>query len=217
VVIEHGTTHELTPALTRVGYGYLRVDGNADEVTVKIDGMARGVYTPVGESLRIRLPAGSHRLELEANGRKKTYAGDIDVPRGQELGVHGRLSFKPARSSAVVSGALTVGAIVGSVAFFKQQPAADTTMNGTLATSTAAPSSATLFKVGGALSLGAAALLGFSTVYSVVSDPTPPSRVLLDKVRELDDDEADAQPLGPAKGPRRIFGTEARATVGCKG
>jgi hypothetical protein len=214
VIIEHGTTHELTPALTRVGYGYLRVDGNAEEVTVKIDGAARGVYTPVGEALRIRLPAGSHRLELEASGRK-TYAGDIDVPRGQELGVHGRLSFKPARSSAVVSGALAVGAVVGGVALFKQQPAPETTMSGTLASSTASPSSATLLKAGGAVSLGVAALLGFSTVYSVVSDPTPPSRVVLDKPKDLDDSEVDVP--APAKGPRRVFGTEARAAVGCKG
>jgi len=58
-----------------------RIDG------VKIDGAKRGVYTPLGEPLRIRLDGGKHRLSIEAPGRK-AYVGEIEVPRGQELGVH---------------------------------------------------------------------------------------------------------------------------------
>jgi hypothetical protein len=202
IAVDHGTTVEIAPTLTRVAHGYLRVDGNADEVSVKIDGVVRGLYTPLGEPLRILLPGGPHRLELLADGRK-TFAGDVDVPRGQELGVHGRLSYKPARATAVASGALTVGAVVGGVALFQQaaqQPAPAPGMS---------PSGApTYLRVGGGVAFGVGALLGFSTVYALVRDPTPPSRVQLDKPRDFTEDDdagSDALPRG------RIFGTEASA------
>jgi hypothetical protein len=211
VVLEHGKTVEVSPALSRVAHGYLRVDANAGEVLVKIDGNNRGLYTPLGDPLRIRLPGGKHLLELESDGRK-TYSGDVEVPRGQELGVHGRLSFKPPRSSAVATGALAVGAVVGGIALFHQaaQPEAPPPLG-------MAPSNApTYFRVGGAVSFGVAALLGFSTVYSLFSDPTPPSRVQLDKPRDFEDDEG--EPAAPRAGPRgRIFGAEASAHLpGCR-
>jgi PEGA domain len=211
VVVEHGKTVELLPALARVAHGYLRVDGNADEVTIRIDGVTRGLYTPLGEPLRLRLPGGNHRLELEADGRK-TYAGDVEVPRGQELGVHGRLSFRPPRSSAVATGALAVGAVVGGVALFRQagQPPPPSVPG---MTSTAA--TPTYLRIGGVVSFGVGALLGFSTVYAVASDPTPPSRVQLDKPRDLADD--DGEPVPPAGSDGRIFGAEAAAEPrGCR-
>lgn len=212
VVIEHGKTVEVTPALTRVSYGYLRVDGNADEVTVKIDGARRGVYVPVGEPLRLRLPSGPHRLELSAGGRK-AYAGDVEVPRGQELGVHGRLSYQPARSTIVVSGALAVGAIVGGVALFRQASvSADAATTGTPGN---APTSApTWLRVGGGASFGVGALLGASTIYALVVDSSPASTVKLDKPKDLDESELDV-PGGFVPGVRgRILGDEAALRPG---
>ncbi|APR87690.1 TonB-dependent receptor [Minicystis rosea] len=211
VVIEHGKTAEVTPALERVRYGYLRVDGNAEEVTVKVDGERRGLYVPIGEPLRIRLASGAHKLELEANGRK-TYAGDIEVPRGQELAVHGRLSYKPARSSTVVSGALAVGAIVGGIALLRQagMPAEPTAGS---PPGNAPTNAATWLRVGGGASFAVAALLGASTVYSIVKDPTPPSTVKLDKPKDLDDSELDVPAGGFVPGVRgRVLGDDARAT-----
>jgi hypothetical protein len=204
VSVEHGKTVELSPSLVRVAHGYLLVDGNADEVTVRIDGTPRGLYTTLGEPLRLRLPGGVHRLELEASGRK-TFSGDVEVPRGQELGVHGRLSFKPARSTTIATGALAVGAVVGGIVLFRNasqpQPPPAPGM---------APSNApTYFRVGGVVSLGVGALLGFSTVYSIVTDPTPPSRVQLDKPKDLIED--DAEPASPNGPRRRIFGAETAA------
>lgn len=209
VVIEHGKTVELTPPLERVRYGYLRVDGNAEEVTVKVDGARRGLYTPIGEPLRIRLSSGPHKLELEANGRK-TYAGTVEVPRGQELGVHGRLSFKPSRGTAVVSGALAVGAIVGGVALFKQAGAPEEPMPAS-STGNAPTGASTWLRVGGVASFGVGALLGASTVYALVSDPTPPSTIKLDKPKDLDESELDT-PGSFVPGARgRVLGDEARA------
>jgi len=212
LTLEHGKTVELDPALERVRYGYLRVDGNAEEVTVKIDGARRGLYTPLGEPLRIRLPSGAHKLELTASGRK-AFAGDVEVPRGQELAVHGRLSFAPARSAAVVSGALAVGAIVGGVALFKQAAAPQDTTGTPGNAPTSAP---TWFRVGGAISFGVGALLGASTIYSLVKDPTPPSTLRTDKPKDLDESELDV-PGGYVPGPRgRVLGDEARAEPQCR-
>lgn len=207
LVVEHGKTVEIAPVLSRVRFGYLRVDGNAEEVTVKVDGQRRGVYVPIAEPLRIRLPSGTHKLELSAKGRKP-FSGDVEVPRGQELGVHGRLSFAPERRTAVVSGALAVGAIVGGVALFKQ--AATPPAPGVDGTSSAG-NKATWFRVGGVASFGVGALLGASTVYALVSDPSPPSAIKLDKPKDLD--ESDLDPSGGFVPGRRgrILGDEARA------
>lgn len=207
LVIEHGKTVEITPALDRVRYGYLLVDGNAEEVVVKIDGVRRGMYTPLGEPLKIRLDAGAHQLEIDGPDRK-TYLGKIEVPRGQELGVHGRLAYKPARSTTVVSGALAVGAIIGGVALFKQASAPEAPA----APGSAPTDAATWLRVGGVASFGLGALLSATTVYSIVVDSSPPSTVKLDKPRDLDESELDTVPSGPVPGPRgRVFGAEARA------
>jgi tetratricopeptide (TPR) repeat protein len=210
VTIEHGKTAEIAPRLERVAYGYLKLDGNADEVSVKIDGAKRGVYTPLGEPLRIRLDGGKHRLSIEAPGRK-AYVGEIEVPRGQELGVHGRLSFKPARSTSVITGALAVGAVVGGVALLKQAAAPQAVTPDSPPGN--APSGApTWLRVGSGISFGVGAILGASTIYSIVVDPTPPSTVRLDKPKDLDDAELDVQTGGFIPGPRgRILGNDARA------
>lgn len=211
VVIEHGRTVEITPPLERVRYGYLRVDGNAEQVTVKVDGARRGLYTPLGEPLRIRLPSGPHKLSLEASGRKP-YAGDVEVPRGQELGVHGRLSYKPARGTAVVSGALAVGAVIGGVVLFKQA-AAPAEPSPASSTGSASTSASTWYRVGGVASFGVGALLGASTIYSLVTDPTPPSTIRLDKAKDLDESELDTGG-GYVPGRRgRVLGDEARAST----
>ena len=206
MTVEHGQALEIAPEMVRVGYGFLVVDGNAEEVTVKIDGVRRGVYTAVGDPIHLRLDAGKHRVELEADGRK-TYAGDVEVPRGRRLGVHGLLSYKPERGSAVVTGALTVGAIVGGVALFKQsaQTPSPTASTPTGMTPT---NVGPWFKVGGAVSLGLAGLLGFSTVYVLATDKKPPSRVRLDKPKDLEEDELDTPPPGAPPVPSgRLFGS----------
>jgi tetratricopeptide (TPR) repeat protein len=207
VVIAHGETLELNPKLDRAHYGYLLVDGNAEEVLIKIDGGPRGIYTPLGEPVEVRLDSGPHKVELEASGRK-TYSGTIEVPRGQRLGVHGRLAYKPARSTTVVSGALAVGAIIGGVALFKQAA----TPEASAAPGSAPTGAATWLRVGGVASFGVGALLSASTIYSLAVDNSPPSTVRLDKPKDLDDSELDKAPGGPVPGPRgRMFKDEARA------
>ena len=119
--------------------------------------------------------------------------------------MHGRFTFKPARSTWIATGALAVGAVVGGIALLRQasQPQPPPVLG-------MAPSdSPTYYRVGSGIAFGVGALLGAATVYGVVRDPTPPSRVQLDKPKDLGDD--DAEPA-PAAGPReRIFGADAAA------
>jgi len=185
IMVEHGKTVEVAAKLDRVPYGYLLVDGDAERVSVKIDGVPYGNYVAPGEPLKIKLPAGRHRVELDASGRK-AFSGEVEVPKGREVEVHGRLSFSPPRASAVISGTLAVGAAVGAV-FLLQQPSTrfvglDYQSRPILVPSDAQP----WFKIGGFVSLGVSGLLAFATAYTLLHDPNPPSRARVEKPHDFE-------------------------------
>jgi hypothetical protein len=199
VRVERGETVEVTAALERVRHGFLVVDGNAGEVRVTVDGVAYGVYSTLGDPLKIRLPAGPHQIDLDASGRK-TFSGEVLVPRGQEVAVHGRLAFSPPRSNAVLSGTLAVGAAVGAVALFRQpsyelREGLDFPGLPRFGPTGTQP----WFKVGGVVSLGVSGLLVLATGYSLVHDPNPPSRAQVDKPREFDAAPTTKSPPAPAR------------------
>ncbi len=186
VTIEHGKIVDLPAALEREKFGFLRVDGNAEEIGVKVDGVSYGTTSAVGEPLKIRLPSGPHKVELDAPGRKP-FIGTVEVPRGQEVSVHGRLSYSPPRRDAVLSGALTVGAAVGGV-FLLQQPTHRFVKDFTSPIGLRAvdASNQPWLKVGGGVALGLSALLAGATVYSLVHDPNPPSQLKRDEPQEFE-------------------------------
>lgn len=199
VVVQRGETVELAAPLERVRYGFLLVDGNADEVSVKVDGVAYGAYSALGDPLRIRLPAGSHKVELDASGRK-TFTGDVVVPRGQAVAVHGRLAFTPPRSNAVLSGTLAVGAAVGGVVLLRQpsyelHEGLDFPGLPRFGPTGTQP----YFKIGGFVSLGVSGLLVIATGYSLLNDPNPPSGAKIDRPRELDADPSSKPPAAAEK------------------
>ena len=186
VNVERGQTAEVTAVLERVSYGFLLVDANADDVSVKVDGVAYAAYSALGNPLKIRLPAGAHTVELDASGRK-TFTGEVVVPRGQEVAVHGRLAFKPPRSNAVLSGALAVGAGVGAVVLFRQpsyelREGLDFPGLPRVAPTGTQP----WFRVGGFVSLGVSGLLVLATGYSLINDPNPASNAQIERPRDLD-------------------------------
>ena len=208
VTVERGMTVEVAAPLERVRHGFLLVDANADEVSVKVDGVPYAGYSALGDPLRIRLPAGPHQVELDASGRK-TFAGEVIVPRGQEVAVHGRLAFKPPRSNAVLSGTLAVGAGVGAVVLFRQpsyelREGLDFPGLPRVAPTGTQP----WFRVGGFVSLGVSGLLVLATGYSLINDPNPPSNAQIDRPREIDSDPQtrSAPALAPKKAGFRLDG-----------
>ena len=198
VTVERGMTVEVAAPLERVRHGFLLVDANADEVSVKVDGVPYAAYSALGDPLKIRLPAGPHQIELDASGRK-TFTGEVIVPRGQEIAVHGRLAFKPPRSNAVLSGTLAVGAGVGAVVLFRQpsyelREGLDFPGLPRVAPTGTQP----WFRIGGFVSLGVSGLLVLATGYSLINDPNPPSNAQIEKPREIDADPRTRGVLAPA-------------------
>jgi hypothetical protein len=199
VNVERGETVEIAAPLERVRYGFLLVDGNAQEVSVKVDGVAYGAYSALGDPLKIRLPAGPHKVELDASGRK-AFTGEVIVPRGQEVAVHGRLAFTPPRSNAVLSGTLAVGAAVGAVVLFRQ-PSYELREGFDFPNLPRFGPTGTQpwFRIGGFVSLGVSGLLVLATGYSLLNDPNPPSGAKIDKPHELDADASSKSPPAPDK------------------
>jgi hypothetical protein len=199
VTVERGMTVEVAAPLERVHHGFLLVDANADDVSVKVDGVPYAGYSALGDPLKIRLPAGPHQIELDAGGRK-TFTGEVIVPRGQEIAVHGRLAFKPPRSNAVLSGTLAVGAGVGAVVLFRQpsyelREGLDFPGLPRVAPTGTQP----WFRIGGFVSLGVSGLLVLATGYSLINDPNPPSNAQIERPREIDSDPRTRGVLAPAR------------------
>lgn len=111
---EHGETSVVNVALSRVGYGGLLVDGNADEIDVEVNGQPSGTFVAsgAGAPLRVQLPAGKHWVSIDASGRK-AYEGEVTVPHGQDLSVHATLVDSPPITGAILAGVGAVGAGVG--------------------------------------------------------------------------------------------------------
>ncbi|MEP7120109.1 MAG: PEGA domain-containing protein [Byssovorax sp.] len=199
ITVERGATVEIAAPLERVRHGFLLIDANADEVSVKVDSVPYGAYSALGDPLKIRLPAGPHHVELDASGRK-TFSGDVTVPRGQEIALHGRLAFKPPRSNAILSATLAVGAGVGGVVLLRQpsyelREGLDFPGLPRVVPTGTQP----WFRVGGVVSLGVSGLLVLATGYSLVNDPNPPSNAQIDRAREIGSEPSARPAAEPAK------------------
>jgi hypothetical protein len=114
VNVVQGQTVKVDAPLERVGYGYLLITGDADEVEVEVDGNTIGTYKKNGDPLRIRLPAGEHEVEIDASGRK-AYENFIQIPRGQEIPIRAKLEEAPGKGAAVITTLLAAGCLGGGI------------------------------------------------------------------------------------------------------
>lgn len=103
--------------LQRVGYGYLLLDANVDEMKIEIDGKSVGAHLHGDGPKKIRLPKGPHDIEIDASG-KHAYREKIDVPAGQKLGVRAKLEELGGKGGAVASLFLALGAFGGGAALW---------------------------------------------------------------------------------------------------
>jgi hypothetical protein len=114
--VKHGQTVEAEARLSRVGYGYLRITANAPEVAVDVDGEESGTWQDGADPLRVKVPAGTHELGIDASGRNK-YEGQIEVPPGQEVPVEAHLFPSRSWAAPITLAVLTGGALAGGVVF----------------------------------------------------------------------------------------------------
>ncbi len=191
VEVAHGETAQFVAELAHVSYGYLRVEGNSDEVTIEIDGKPYPAFKNLTGPTRIKLPAGKHKVVLDASGRKK-FKGEIDVPRGQEVGVHATLIDLYPRGKAVGFGVLSAAAIAGAIVTLpetkivinKEDPNVE---KGKL----------DLFRgLSTGLFIGAGVFTAASLFFSFY-DPDPDSLVKLDKAQDLKDDDDKKASIAP--------------------
>jgi tetratricopeptide (TPR) repeat protein len=176
VTIEHGQTAEVDAVLPRVPYGYLRVDGNAENIEIAIDGVKHGSFSSGGPPVRVKLPAGKHKLELDASGRK-TYEGEITIPEGQELPAHGTLIESYGRGKAIAAAAFSVGLAVGGGVMFK------------LAGDTQDQKKKDIFSGVSTGCFIGAGVAGAASIFLFIYDPNPDSLVKLDRPREFEEGE----------------------------
>ncbi len=204
VTTPHGETVEIEAALEREDYGYLVVDGNVDIESVLVDGSAQARYSKREGAMRVKLRAGKHALSLEADGRK-SLVSEVNVPRGQELGVHASLEPKYPRGKAIALGVIGAAAIGGGVYLHleAEKPVGQ-------------PHSEDLSKVFGATrfaAFGLGGLLSGLSVFYSIYDPLPDSALKADAPRDwsdaVDAPKGDATPKKDAPS-----GKQAALTLG---
>jgi hypothetical protein len=114
LVVQQGKTVPLEANLKRVTYGYLLIRGNAPLVEVEVNGMDAGFYKKKTGPLRVRVPAGEHFVEIDAEDRK-AYESLVVVPPGQEVTIDSKLEDAPGRGGAIVVTVFSVGAFAGGI------------------------------------------------------------------------------------------------------
>ena len=174
--ITQGGTTKLDMPLERVDYGYLVVDGNAGVVEIEIDERPQPPFVAQGEPVKIKLPAGKHKVVLDADGRKE-YEADIDIPPGQELPVHANLVDSYPRGKSVVFGVFGVGALVGGI-FLHLEAEKPLDMPHDEDTKQA-------FEITRIVAFATSGLFVGMSVFFAIYDPYPESYVRTDEAREF--------------------------------
>jgi hypothetical protein len=186
--ITQGKTTEITVTMKRLEYGYLVLDGNAREIEVEINEQEHAAYLSQGEPLKIKLPAGAHKVVLDASGRKE-YEGTIVVPKGQELPVHVNLVESYPRAKAVVMGLFAIGSAVGGVFLHLEAEKGIAPPDGTSADGHE-PVAHDVFAVTRWVAFGTAGALAGLSIFFFIYDPNPDSFVKEDDTREFPEKKA---------------------------
>ena len=174
-----GEQKELTVSLSRVQYGFLRIDSNATQIQVLLDEKPAGVWKSGEAALEVRMSSGKHRLKVLAEGRK-TFEGDITVPRGQVLPLHVDMKAKWPRGAAwtqAIIGAAVIGAGVylGTESDRLYDELASDRKRGVLEADDSRVTKGRWFAVGADAAFAVGGVLGVLATYNFIKDPVPPS------------------------------------------
>jgi hypothetical protein len=191
VTLEHGEQKELEVRLGRVDHGFIRVDADAAAASVKVDGAEKGTWKSGEAPLDVQLKSGKHRLEIEADGRKR-YDGDVEVPKGQILPVHAKLIPKMPRGGAWTQAVLS-GVLIGAGTFFGLESnklydqTKDDRAAGRLDADDDRVTRGRIYAIGADVGFVAGGVLAGLATYNFVRDPLPDSSVKNDKPVEFED------------------------------
>lgn len=191
VELTHGEQREMEVNLVRLGYGILRFDSNAPQITVRIDEQLRGAWRSGEAPLDLQVPSGKHHVQVQSDGRKR-FEGVLDVPRGQVLPVHVKMMPKYPRGAAwteAILGAAFVGAGVylGLESDRLHEQLERDRRSGVLEQSDSRISKGRWFSVGANAGFAIGGALGVLATYDFIKDPLPDSSIQLKPVVEFDD------------------------------
>lgn len=187
VVVVQGKTLPIEAKLQRVDYGYLLIKGNAPAIEVEVDGLDAGLYRKKTGPLRVRVPAGEHFVEIDADD-KKAYESLVVVPAGQEIPIDAKLEEAPGRGGAIVVTVLSVAAIAGGIVLNRYAAGLDETDE--------AKEPLHYLSIG--TLIGGGVLAGLS-VFLFVYDPTEDSTAKVFEAREFTDELPKEKQLTPKR------------------
>ncbi|MBX3184165.1 MAG: PEGA domain-containing protein [Polyangiaceae bacterium] len=207
VQVKHGEQKELEVTLRRVDYGTIRVDANAPDAKIAIDEKPVGVWRSGEEPLEVKLSSGRHKLTIESSGRK-TYEGEIDVPKGQTLPIRANLIPKYPRGAAwtqAVIGAVVLGAsiYVGTESDRLHDELVADREAGVLEEGDERITRGQIFAIGADAGFVVSGVLGVLAVYNFLKDPLPDSSIKQGKPVEFRDPKQ-ARPSARRLLPSRV-------------
>jgi len=188
--VASGETRDLELPLQRVGWGTLRIDANAPEVTVSVEGRLVGTWRSGEPPLEVSLPASRVRVTLQSAGRK-TYHGEFEVPRGQALPVHGKLMPTYPRGAAWTQ-AVIGGVFLGAAVYFGVESdrlhseLSDDRNAGVLEQEDSRLLRGQIYSIGADVGFVVGGVLGLLATYNFVRDPLPDSAATKDAPVEFD-------------------------------
>lgn len=191
IELKNGQQADVTVTLRRVAYGYLRVDGNAAELRVKLDEQPVGFWKSGTEPLMVRAKAGRHKLTITSEDRK-TFEGEIVVPEGMVQPIRAKLIPKYPRGAAWTQ-AIIGGVVIGAATYFGvESNRLHTNLErdrdlGVLDEDDERITRGKLYAIGADAGFAVGGVLGILSVYSFLKDPLPESTITQGKRREFDD------------------------------
>lgn len=221
--LSHGEQKELEVRLVRVGYGIVRFDADAPEVSVRIDNKPKGVWRSGEPALDVEVPAGSHELSVRSSGYK-TLTTQIDVPRGLVLPVHAKMVPRPPRGAAWTEAVLSA-AFFGAGTFLGLESRAlydqvdDDRRAGLVDRGDNRIKRGRLYAVGADVGFAAGGLFAVLSTINFIKDPLPDSSSKLDEPVEFDDPiaerpKAEAQSAKPTTRKRPSRPAPSRLRIG---
>lgn len=209
-----GEQKELEVKLVRVGYGYVRIDGNAPELKVSLDEKPAGVWRSGEAPLAVKADAGQHKLTIKASGYK-TYEEVVTVPAGQVLPLHADMIQKYPRGAAwtqAVIGAVFLGAgvFLGIQSDNLHEELENDRKAGVLEQEDERVSRGRIFAIGANAGFAIGGILGAFATYNFIKDPLPESRAVKDQPVEFNDPRKQ-RPTAKLRAPTRVAVPQPRS------
>ena len=201
ITLTEGQKEAISVDLVRVEYGTIRIDSNAPEIHVSVDGRSIGTWIKGKPPLEIeQLKAGSHQVSVTSPGRKPLL-GAVIVPKGQVQLVRAHMVVTPPRGAAwtqaIIGGVLLGGGIyLGLESNRLYDELKSDRHAGILVRDDSRATRGKVYAIGADVAFLGSAVLGGLSTYNFLKDPLPPSRLEMGQIREFTEQPKSLTPGG---------------------